>query len=256
MSLLVASVGAALGFQLFALATADLVRSERAAQKKVATTLQRLSEAQADLLKRARQDERLRIARDLHDELGHGLTALGMMAASTELAARDATMRERAVAVKNGARELLARVRSVVSTMRIEAGDGDDTGEIDLQRALHALSDNATGPLKFALTVTGDMSALPRQHAVVLLRLVQEAHTNALRHAGDSATRIVVNITRATGEIEVTVSDDGGGAGRIEFGNGLAGMEGRLREIGGALAARSAPGGGFQITARVPLRTP
>jgi signal transduction histidine kinase len=256
MSLLVASVGAALGFQLFALATADLVRSERAAQKKVATTLQRLSEAQADLLKRARQDERLRIARDLHDELGHGLTALGMMAASTELAARDATMRERAVAVKNGARELLARVRSVVSTMRIEAGDGDDTGEIDLQRALHALSDNATGPLKFALTVTGDMSALPRQHAVVLLRLVQEAHTNALRHAGDSATRIVVNITRATGEIEVTVSDDGGGAGRIEFGNGLAGMEGRLREIGGALAARSAPGGGFQITARVPLAAP
>jgi len=77
-----------------------------------------------------------------------------------------------------------------------------------------------------------------------------------LRHAGDSATRIVVNITRATGEVEVTVSDDGAGAGRIEFGNGLAGMEGRLREIGGALAARSKPGEGFQITARVPLAAP
>jgi signal transduction histidine kinase len=165
-------------------------------------------------------------------------------------------MRGSASAEKNGARELLDRVRCVVLTMRIEAGDCEDPGEIDLQRALHALSDHATGPLKFALTVTGDMSALPRQHAVVLLRLVQEAHTNALRHAGDSATRIVVSITRATGEIEVTVSYDGGGAGRIEFGNGLAGMEGRLREIGGALDARSAPGEGFQITARVPLGAP
>jgi signal transduction histidine kinase len=86
--------------------------------------------------------------------------------------------------------------------------------------------------------------------------LVQEAHTNALRHAGDAATRIVVNITRGNGEVEVTVSDDGVGAGRIEFGNGLAGMEGRLREIGGTLAARSTPGEGFQITARVPLAAP
>jgi signal transduction histidine kinase len=253
MSLLIASVGAAFGFQVFAMATAELVRSERAAQIAVVATLKKLSDAQADLMQRARQDERLRIARDLHDELGHGLTALGMMAASTEIAAGDAIVRDRAAAVKSAARDLLERVRSVVSTMRIEAGDCDSAGTVDLHLALQAIGANASGPLRFALTVVGDLSALPRQHAVVLLRLVQEAHTNAVRHAGDAATVIEVHVVRAAAAIEVAVADNGQGAESIRFGNGLAGMRGRLHELGGTLQARSTPGQGFEIAASLPL---
>jgi signal transduction histidine kinase len=254
--LLASSLGAAFGFQVFALATAEVVRSERTAQGELACALQAVVDAQEDKMRRTRQAERLRIARDLHDELGHELTALGLLAAAAEVATPDEAARGKVARVKTAARDLLERVRSVVSTMRIEANDADGKEHIDLGHALHAIRADESSRLALALTIAGDLSAVPRRHAVALLRLVQEAHTNALRHAGTSATNLAINVTRSGSVIDVVVLDDGDGASQVEFGNGLTGMRARLDELGGLLEILGRPGRGFQVMARLPLEMP
>jgi signal transduction histidine kinase len=252
--LLASSCGAVLGFQIFALATAELTRSERAARRALDHALQQLTEAQADLLRRERQGERLKIARDLHDELGHGLTALGMMAATAELSAADPSSRDKAAALKAEAGDPLRRVRSVVSQMREDESEPEGA-KIDLGQALRSFCDNNHLPLAIDLVLKGDLSAVSKPVSVALLRLVQESSPNALRHAGSNvAIRIEVNCDEDLCQISVT--DDGVGADRFSYGNGLSGMRERMPSLGGDLSIERTAGKGCHISARLPMRRP
>lgn len=188
----------------------------------------------------ARLAERLHIARELHDALGHHLAGLSL---NLELAGRLAEGRA-AVAVQQARMmtgALLGEVREVVSTLR-----GDRC--VDLRRALERLAAGVSEP-RLQLSLSDDLTLAPPV-AHVLFRVAQEALTNAVRHAAARTVRL--DARRSDGWARLTVRDDGKGVAAIAPGNGLGGMRERLEQLGGRLELESAPGEGFSVDAWVP----
>jgi signal transduction histidine kinase len=169
-----------------------------------------------------RSEERLRIARELHDVLGHQLTvlALELETASHQDGER---AREHVVRAKDVARELLGDVRATVGELRRQAPS--------LQESLGSLVERVTVP-RVRITVDDDVT-VDEEQTVVLVRVVQEALTNAIRHA--EATVLDVTVTAEEGRVRLVAQDDGWGAARVEPGNGLRGIEERVRAAGGTV---------------------
>ncbi|MFJ4233594.1 sensor histidine kinase [Cellulosimicrobium cellulans] len=169
-----------------------------------------------------RSEERLRIARELHDVLGHQLTvlALELETASHQDGER---AREHVVRAKDVARELLGDVRATVGELRRQAPS--------LEESLGSLVERVTVP-RVRIAVDDDVT-VDEEQTVVLVRVVQEALTNAIRHA--EATVLDVAVTAEEGRVRLVAHDDGWGAARVEPGNGLRGIEERVRAAGGTV---------------------
>jgi len=191
-----------------------------------------------------RYAERLSLARELHDVFGHHLTALNLQLqlGSALLARSDAAGASQAVErAREGAAQLLADVREAVSAQRAQ-------GRIDLSAALQALADGIASA-RIALDIAEAARDLSPRAAHALLRCVQEAVTNSVRHA--RASRIAIALTASGEDIAVSIDDDGAGAPRYAEGNGLKGMAERMAELGGSMCVtRSSPG--FRIELRCP----
>ncbi len=229
-------------FYLFAFGVAKLAMLEQRARQGLAASNAELLATQALLADTVRTSERLRIARELHDSIGHHLTALNLHLdlADRQLAGANASLRT----ARELSRELLGEVRVVVSTERGEA-------TIDLPQSLRTLCDGIPVPA-IRLEVADDLRVASATTAHALFRCVQEAISNALRHA--DARRIDVGVMRRGAAFVATVRDDGRGArGRAE-GNGLAGMRERVRSLGGELRAGDAAHGGFEIELSLPAQ--
>lgn len=179
-----------------------------------------------------RSEERLRIARELHDVLGHQLTvlALELETASHQDGER---AREHVVRAKDVARELLGDVRATVGELRRHAPS--------LEESLGSLVERVTVP-RVRVAVDDDVT-VDEEQTVVLVRVVQEALTNAIRHA--EATVLDVTVTAEEGRVRLVAQDDGWGAARVEPGNGLRGIEERVRAAGGTV--RLDGRGGFRV---------
>lgn len=197
-----------------------------------------------------RYGERLGLARELHDLMGHHLTALNLqLQLGQALLAREQTAGAAAQLDKaRGVAELLlADVRQAVSRQRAER-------RIDLSSALQRLAASIDSP---AITLGLDdatVNNLPPRLAHALLRSVQEAVTNCVRHARARHLHVHVQLQRGT-ELLVRIEDDGAGTGKLQPGNGLTGMNERLQELGGsARVLRHHPG--FLIELRCPLESP
>jgi len=201
-----------------------LVLREHRMRHALASAHGQLLATQSLLTETVRGAERLRIARDLHDTLGHHLTALNL---HLDLAARQAG--SAAPVALQTARDvgvdLLAQVRGVVSHTR-----HDQT--IDLAEALRLLCRGVPG-LRLDLRIDGAAARLPVPSAHALFRAIQEAVTNTLRHA--RASRLTVDLTARDGMTLVRIADDGIGMGTAVEGNGLRGMRERLADLGGAV---------------------
>lgn len=169
-----------------------------------------------------RSEERLRIARELHDVLGHQLTVLAL---ELETASHqdDERAREHVVRAKDVARELLGDVRATVGELRRHAPS--------LEESLGSLVERVTVP-RVRVAVDDDVT-VDEEQTVVLVRVVQEALTNAIRHA--EATELVVTVVAEEGRVRLVARDDGRGAARVEPGNGLRGIEERVRAAGGTV---------------------
>ncbi|GED11043.1 sensor histidine kinase [Cellulosimicrobium cellulans] len=169
-----------------------------------------------------RSEERLRIARELHDVLGHQLTVLAL---ELETASHQDGVRahEHVVRAKCVARELLGDVRATVGELRRQAPS--------LQESLGSLVERVTVP-RVRVAVDDDVT-VDEEQTVVLVRVVQEALTNAIRHA--EATALDVTVTAGEGRVRLVAQDDGRGAARVEPGNGLRGIEERVRAAGGTV---------------------
>jgi signal transduction histidine kinase len=219
-----ASCAAFLGFQAFALATAALAASERRAR-----------EALADHVRTA---ERLRVARDLHDTLGHHLTALGLQLEVAERLA-DGRARDHIERAHTIGRLLLADVRGVVSDLREPR---------PLGVALRAAVATA-GELAVHLDIAGELESLVGEQTEALTRCVQELVTNTVRHADARNLWIAVTADRAV--IRLLARDDGkaGTDDTVAWGNGLTGMRERFTELGGAIGVRCGSRGGFEVDA-------
>ena len=188
-----------------------------------------------------RGSERLRIARDLHDTVGHHLTALNLhldlALRQAGSAAPPALPTARAVS-----QDLLAQVRGVVTSTR-------DDRPIDFAQALRMLCAGLPA-LAVELRIDTEAACQPTPAAHALFRCIQEAITNTLRHAQARRLDIVVEIE--DGMTVVRVSDDGCGRPGAAEGNGLRGMRERLAELGGTLTCGPGSGNGFALEMRVP----
>ena len=228
------------GLQLFALCAAQLARSEIAARDELARANTELRAAQALLHESARLGERLRIARDLHDVMGHTLTTLTI---HLDVAGRitSGAAAEHVAHARTAAAELLEQVRSVVSRFRIQP--------LDLRAALETLASGMHEP-RVVLHLPPDLAVSDPARAETIIRCVQEVITNAMRHS--RARELVIGIHNESGGLIITAQDDGRG-GRFTPGNGLEGMRERFENLGGSLAVNSTEGAGFMIRGVLPL---
>jgi signal transduction histidine kinase len=208
-----------LGFQLFAFFSARL---------------------HAQLAEHSRSEERLRIARELHDALGHHLTAMSL---NLEIAAHQTAgeARDNVRAAQSLARLLLGDVRELSVSMK----HGRAT---DIAEGLARLAEIVPVPAVHVEVPAGLRIADPRSsHA--LLRCAQEFVTNSIRHA--DARNIWIALRPGAAGLELTARDDGAGARELRPGAGLSGMRERLEELGGSLVI-DAGGAGFALRATVP----
>ncbi|KLD74866.1 sensor histidine kinase [Xanthomonas hyacinthi] len=230
------------GFHAFAALTAHYARTTELAREALARVNADLLATRALLADSARDAERLRLARELHDVAGHTLTAMRINLRLL-LADPDLARREELGVVERLSAELLADLRNVVQSLREDRG-------LDLETALRALAAPFPRP-QLRLQIAPDVRITDPQLAETLLRLVQEALTNAARHA--DADEVRVRLRHEDAQLRVDIEDDGRRAERIQEGNGIAGMRERLAALRGRLDLGRTPLGGMQLTARLPL---
>jgi signal transduction histidine kinase len=230
------------GFQAFAALCAFYATAAERARDDLVRVNADLLATRALLADSARDAERLRVARELHDVAGHKLTALtlNLRALATEPALAD--RRELQVAQQMSA-ELLGDIRSVVQALR-------DASGLDLGTALRALAAPLPRPA-LQLAIGDDVHISNPAVAEAVLRLVQEALTNSARHADADTVRVA--LVRAGQRLTVRVEDDGYVHGTLREGNGLAGMRERLAAAGGTLALSTTARGALRIDASLPL---
>jgi signal transduction histidine kinase len=229
------------GFQVFAVATAWLAHSERCAREDLARTNAELTATRELLAENSRVTERLRIARDLHDTLGHHLTGLSIQldVASHLTDGPAASHIAEAHAV---AKLLLSDVRDTVSTLR-------GSSRIDLSQALRSLT-GAPAPVRIHLNMPDRLAIDDGAQAHALLRCVQEIITNTARHA--SAQNLWITIEQRADGVDLHARDDGRGAPDVKWGNGLRGMRERFEEYSGRVDFKSAVGQGFEVRGFMP----
>lgn len=220
------------GFQIFAAMMAVVALRE-------ARTREELEAAQSKLRSTAEAAERLRISRELHDLVGHQLTALAL---ELEVAAHraDSAAAPHVDRARRTAKELLSDVRRVVGGLRSEPGD--------LTAAFTAVTSIPKPEVQ--LDIDDDLEFADADLAHAVIRCVQEVVTNAVRHA--DADHLRITVTSAGQDIVVTAHDDGRGADTVRPGHGLTGMRERITALGGTVEWETAPGQGFRLRATVP----
>lgn len=232
------------GFSAFVLVTAYVARQQAQARDEQRRLNAELRATRMLLAESARVNERTRISRELHDLLGHHLTALSL---NLEVAGHMTEGRalEHVKQAHTLAKLLLTDVREVVSQLR----EGD---AIDLGGALLLLTERVPA-LAIHMDIEEPLTLDDAERAHVLLRCTQEIITNAVRHAG--ARNLWIHCRRDGGKIVINAHDDGQGADVVIAGNGLRGMRERLRQHGGNMTIESRAGGGFRLCLQVPVET-
>lgn len=226
-----------------------------------------LQAQQEEALRRAVAEERARIARELHDVVTHNVSMMTIQAGAARKVLDKAPeqAREAMLAVETAGRTAMSELRHVMGLLTMTTdgpdGPGADLGDLGLapQPGLDRVGElvdrvRATG-VPVELTVRGTPVEPPGGVGLAAYRVVQEALTNAVRHA--QGARVSVGVTYAPDELRVEVTDTGGrtraGTGG-EGGRGLIGLRERLAVYGGTLRAGRRPGGGYRVRAVIPLR--
>lgn len=231
-----------LAFQLLAFLVMQLLGREAGARAALARANAELVSTRELLAESARLGERLRIARELHDAMGHHLAGLSLnLEALTQRQGPSPPLDTARILT----RRLFDDVESLVDTL------GRDRG-VDLSRAVAALAAEIPRPRVHVDTAGLALEDPERAHA--LLRCCQEIVTNAVKHA--DAENLWITLRMRDGNVELVARDDGKGATAVGSGQGLDGMRRRLAEMGGALELEPRPGVGFRIRAVMPAVHP
>lgn len=201
----------------------------------LAATQHLLSEA-------SRQNERLRIARNIHDLVGHHVTALSinLEALSHKVEGETKTSIEQTHHV---AKELLSKVRAAVSEYRMDVA-------LPVEEILSGLTSHSSN-LNIELDLQDNLVIRDAAIAEVILRSAQEMVTNTLKHAG--ASSLFIQLSHKNDTLRMTGIDDGQGSHKVIEGNGLQGMRERVEELGGELITNSEQKTGFTIMLHIPM---
>ncbi|WP_220729627.1 sensor histidine kinase [Streptomyces radicis] len=244
------------GWLLSAIAFGHAMRVRRAYLNE---TEQRVRAAERERDVRARQsatEERLRLARELHDVLGHNISLINVQAAAAlHRSTKRPGQTEELVAalefVRDASKEALRELRATLGVLRQVDEDAPTAPAPAGLERLGELADRAAATgLDVRVDTSGAPPVVPPQISLAAYRIVQESLTNVTRHAGAEGAAITVDY--APGELRVTVEDDGRGAADAPEGSGIAGMRERARALGGELTARTTATG-FRVAARLPL---
>ncbi|NTX63056.1 sensor histidine kinase [Myxococcus sp. CA051A] len=231
-----------IGFQGFTLGSAVVMVREAEARGELARLHAELQSTQVLLAASEREGERLRIARELHDSLGHHLTALSLNLEAAAHTAKDTPSAEHLRRAREAARMLLSEVRETVSALR-------DT-PAPLLATLRQLAHHMPG-LAVHLEVPETLALDSAEATHSLIRCVQEVLTNTLRHA--HATQLWIRIVPTEeGGVRVMTRDDGRGARSPMPGAGLTGMRERFTRLGGRVDWRAEEGKGWELDAWLP----
>ncbi|MGY1808153.1 sensor histidine kinase [Blastococcus sp. SYSU D00669] len=238
-----------LGAAVFTAVVTELLRREQRSRAELAAAHEQLRGYAAQAEELATTQERNRLARDIHDGLGHHLTVVQMQvqAARAVLGTDPARADDVLAKAQVQAQEALAEVRRSVAALR------EQRTRPPLRTALEALAAEASAAgVPTVLAVEGTPRPLPAEAEESLFRAAQEALTNVRKHAGAGSARVVLDF-RGPATVRLEVCDDGRGlpaAGGTGF--GLVGIRERAARVGGRLDVRSAPGGGTTLLVEVP----
>jgi signal transduction histidine kinase len=233
------------------------LRHQSALSRELAEKADRAQLAREEEERRAVTAERGRIARELHDVLAHNLSVMVVQAgAARRIVERDPdTAADAAELIRTTGREALSELRSLLGTVHRE--EGEPLEGVPSMRSVARLCRRAReAGLTVKLNVEGEAVDLPTGIDLTAYRVIQEALTNTIKHAGDA--RAEVTVRYEPWEVIVEVEDDGvgpGGDGRLSDtggGHGLVGMRERVSVYGGLLQAGRRRGGGFAVRARLP----
>jgi signal transduction histidine kinase len=252
---LVRNLAAWIASVVFVLVVSRMVLLQHRARSEVERLAHKLAEANeqlraqaADIEELAKAKERNRIARDIHDGLGHYLTVVHVqLEAAQALLARDPeTARGALIKAQELTREGLADVRKSVALLR------GSSPQRPLLAAIEKLaSECSTDGIEAALKLSGTPRPLPEPVEITLYRAAQEALTNVRRHA--RASRLTIELAFAAVDgIRLRVEDDGVGADQIGHGFGLVGLRERAESVGGKMSVRSELGRGFTLEMELP----
>jgi signal transduction histidine kinase len=201
-------------------------------------------------------EERLRIARDLHDVIAHGIATIHMQSSvALHVLDRQPEQAEPALsAVKQLSKQTLSELRATLDVLRADEGEAPLAPTPGLDQLTSLVDVTRRAGLPVDVRVIGDPVALPTAVDVAAYRIVQESLTNVMRHAGGAA-RATVTVAHGADAVEVEVVDDGLGAASARSGpagHGIVGMGERAATVGGTVVAGARPGGGFRVHARLP----
>jgi signal transduction histidine kinase len=210
----------------------------------------RAAAAEAD--RRRGSEERLRIARDLHDVLGHHVSLINVQAGVALYLMDDDPEQARSAltAIKQSSRDLLREMRSTLGVLRGVDEEPPHQPVAGLARLDELVAATRAAGLPVTVEISGEPRELPPSVDTAAYRILQEALTNARKHAGPA--RASVRLTYAEDGITMRIDDDGTGpTGGSGGGNGLPGMRERAAALGGTLTAGPRPGGGFRVDAHL-----
>ncbi|MBU2667988.1 ATP-binding protein [Actinoplanes bogorensis] len=247
---------------------AEWVRARRSYLESVERRAELADSERRALARAAAAEERTRIARELHDVLAHSVSVMVVNAEGAQLMRdRDPAVVDRTLQfVSTTGREALAELRRLLTVLD-EPGEVDDGGPSP-QPALADLPALTAGVDRATLRITGSYAGVPVGAAMQVYRIVQEALTNVIKHAGDGASASVTVDLGQSGPrrlVRIEVRDDGNSqssgrpfpgrsvAGLPSSGRGIAGMRERVAMFGGTLAAGPRSGGGFRVLATLPI---
>lgn len=213
---------------------------------------QRMERAAAE--KRRADEERLRMARELHDVLAHSISVINVQA-GVGLALLDSDPEQARTAlttIKAASKEALGEVRQVLDTLRAP-GDAPRAPAPGLDRLPELVEQAASAGLTVTVTTEGARGAVPPGADLAAFRIVQEALTNVVRHSGSRTAEVGVGYE--AGRIRLRIDDRGPATGTDAggSGNGLAGMRERAAALGGTIEAGTRPDGGWRVRAEIPL---
>jgi signal transduction histidine kinase len=231
--------------------TRKMEQAQAAEERASRMELEREAEARA-----AVAEERARIARELHDVVGHAVSVMTVQASGVRRLLKPDQEREREALeiVEQTGREALAEMRRLVGVLRRPEEAPALAPQPSLQYLDKLVEQAGEAGLPVEVQIEGEAKELPAGVDLTAYRLVQEALTNSIKHAGASRAEVVVRYGQ--GAVELLIRDDGRGIsdGKAESGgHGLVGMRERVAVYGGELEAGPRPDGGYELRARLPL---
>ncbi|HEX6518921.1 MAG TPA: sensor histidine kinase [Streptosporangiaceae bacterium] len=231
-------------------AEATRFRTERAAATRASRQIDQ---------RRQRSEERLRIARDLHDVIGHNISLINVQAnmGLDLMDSQPEQARAALSAIKSASKEALEELRSMLTMLRHDDDAAPRSPAPGLGRLPELIELTRAAGLTADIEVAGTAPPLPAAVHLAAYRIIQESLTNVARHAGQA--RVTVRVTYDDANMRVEIDDDGtapaDGGSAIGTGSGITGMRERAAALGGDLSAGFRQGGGFRVSARLPVRS-